>query len=177
METLVEVISACVEVHSPMGPLGSRDRALGAPCALLVSPTPVELVRRAEDGVVVFPGCSLDLHVLLAHCDRVETCRWASLWPGFLQPRRPTCRHREALSGPRRLAARGGRRLRMQSRACDALLAHPAEGNAPQREASRGRCEPPCLCTCTRRGRSVGGLRVRGWSRRRARWHGWQGEG
>src|SRR5262249_27332507 len=33
--------------------------------------------------------------------------------------------------GPRRLAARGGRRLRRQSRACDALLAHPAAGNAP----------------------------------------------
>src|SRR5262249_44536250 len=45
------------------------------------------------------------------------------------------------------------------------------------REASRGRCEPPRLCTCTRRGRSVGGLRARGWSRRRARWHGWQGQG
>ena len=68
---------------------------------------------------------------------------------------------------------RGDRRLRRQSRACDALLAHPAEGTAPQREASRGRCEPPRLGTCKRRGRSVGGLRVRGWSRRRARWHGW----
>ncbi len=48
METLVEVISACVEAHSPMGPLGSRDLA---------------------------PGCSLDLHVLLAHGDRVEACQ------------------------------------------------------------------------------------------------------
>ena len=62
METLVEVISACVEAHRPMGPLGSRDLAPGAPGALLASPTPVELVRGAEDGAVVLPGCSLDLH-------------------------------------------------------------------------------------------------------------------
>jgi len=75
METVVEVISACVEAHSPMGPLGSRDLAPGAPSALLVSPTPVELVRGAEDGTVVLPGCSLDLHVLLAHGDRVEACQ------------------------------------------------------------------------------------------------------
>src|SRR5438552_14585919 len=44
METVVEVLSACVEVHRPMGLRGSRSLALGAPGALLVSPTPVELV-------------------------------------------------------------------------------------------------------------------------------------
>src|SRR6266702_2234154 len=131
METVVEVISACVEAHSPMGPLGSRDLAPGAPGALLVSPTPVERVSGAEEGAVVLPGCSLDLHVLLAHGDRVEACQGVSPWPGARRPRRPMCRHREALAGPRRLAARGGRRLRIQSRACDALLAHPAEGSAP----------------------------------------------
>ncbi len=75
METLVEVISACVEAHSLMGPLGSRDLAPGAPGALLVSPTPVERVSGAEEGAVVLPGCSLDLHVLLAHGDRVEACQ------------------------------------------------------------------------------------------------------
>ena len=77
METLVEVISACVEAHSLMGPLGSRDLAPGAPCALLASPTPVELVSGAEEGAVVLPGCSLDLHGLLAHGDRVEACQWS----------------------------------------------------------------------------------------------------
>jgi hypothetical protein len=89
METLVEVISACVEVHSPMGPLGSRDLAPGAPCALLVSPPPVELVRGADDGAVVLPDCSLDLHVLLAHCDRVEACRWAPYGLGSSNPDGP----------------------------------------------------------------------------------------
>jgi hypothetical protein len=177
METLVEVISACVEVHSPMGPLGSRDLALGAPCALLVSLTPVELVRGAEDGAVVFPGCSLDLHGLLAHCDRVEACRWAPYGLGSYNPDGP----RGAIEGLsqghdvwRRVAAAacGGR-------AGPATLCWrtPLKATPPQREASRGRCEPPRLCMCKRRGRSVGGLRVRGWSRRRARWPGWQGEG
>jgi len=75
METSVEVISACVEAHSLMGPLGSRDRAPGAPGVLLASSTPVELVSGAEEGAVVLPGCSLDLSGLLAHGDRVEACQ------------------------------------------------------------------------------------------------------
>jgi len=77
MGHFVEVISACVEAYSPMGSLGSRSLAQGDPCELLVSPTPVELVGGAEDGAVVIPGFSLDLHVLLAHCDRVEACQWS----------------------------------------------------------------------------------------------------
>ena len=87
METVVEVISACVEAHSPMGPLGSRDLAPGAPGALLVSPTPVELVRGGRRWRL--PGCSLDLHVLLAHGDRVEACRWAPYGLGSYNPDGP----------------------------------------------------------------------------------------
>src|SRR5262249_7764536 len=75
MATLVEVISACVEAHRPMGPLGSRDLAPGAPGALLVSPTSVERVSGAEEGAAVLPGGSLDLHGLLAHGARVEACQ------------------------------------------------------------------------------------------------------
>src|SRR5215468_10536811 len=75
METVVEVLSTCVEAHSPMGPLGSRALAPGAPGALLASPTPVERVSGAEEGAVVLPGCSLDLHGLLAHGDWVEACQ------------------------------------------------------------------------------------------------------
>ena len=55
---MVEVISACVEAQSPMGPLGYRYLAQGDPCELLVYPTPVELVGGAEDGAVVLPGFS-----------------------------------------------------------------------------------------------------------------------
>ena len=72
---MVEGISACVEAHSLMGPLGPRDLVPGAPGALLASPTPVALVSGAEEGAVVLPGCSLDLHGLLAHGDRVEACQ------------------------------------------------------------------------------------------------------
>jgi len=89
METLVEVISECVEAHSPMGPLGYRYLAQGDPCELMVYPTPVELVGGAEDGAVVLPGFSLDLHVLLAHFDRVEACRWSPHGLGPYDPDGP----------------------------------------------------------------------------------------
>ena len=69
-----------------MGPLGYRYLAQGDPCELLVYPTPVELVGGAEDGAVVLPGFSLDLHVLLTHFDRVEACRWS---PNGLGPYDP----------------------------------------------------------------------------------------
>ena len=169
METVVEVISACVEVHRPMGLRGSRSLALGAPGALLVSPTPVELVRGAEDGAVVLPGCSLDLHVLLAHGDRVEACRWAPYGLGSSNPAGPRVAIERLSQGHdvwRRVAAAA-----CGCRAGPAILywRTPLKATPPQREASRGRSK--------RSGRSVCGLRVRGWSRRRARWHGWQGEG
>jgi len=77
METVVEVISECVEAKSPMGPLGSRSLAQGHPCTLLMYPTPIELVGGVEDGAVVIHGFSLALHVRLAHGDRVEACQWS----------------------------------------------------------------------------------------------------
>jgi len=86
MKTLVEVIRACVEAYSPMGPLSSRGLAPGAPCALLVSPTSVALVSGAEEGAVVLPGCSLDLHGLLALCDRVEACQGSPHGGGAYDP-------------------------------------------------------------------------------------------
>ena len=175
MATLGEVLSACVEAHSPMGPLGARALASGAPCARLVSATSVALVSGPDEGAAVLPGCSLDLHGLLAHGEQVEACQGSPPGGGVYDPDGSRVAI-ERLSQGHDVWWRG-RRLRMPSRACDALLAHPAEGNAPQREASGGRGEPPRLCACQRRGRSVGGLRVRGSSRRRARWHGWQGEG
>ena len=58
MATLVEVIRACVEAHSPMGPLGARDLAPGAPGALLVSPASVALVSGADEGAAVLSGCA-----------------------------------------------------------------------------------------------------------------------
>src|SRR5215471_20272750 len=69
-----------------MGPRGSRDLAQGAPCALLASPTPVALVSGAEESAVVLPGCSLDLHGLLAHGDRVEACQGSPHGGGSYDP-------------------------------------------------------------------------------------------
>jgi hypothetical protein len=69
-----------------MGPLGSRDRALGAPGALLASPIPIQLVSGAEEGAVVLPGGALDLHGLLAHGDRVEACQGSPHGGGFYDP-------------------------------------------------------------------------------------------
>jgi len=77
METLVEVISACVEAHSPMGPLGSRYLA---------------------------PGCSLDLHVLLATVTGGKPAR------GFPMAWGPTTQtaHGSPSRGSRRATTSGG---------------------------------------------------------------------
>src|SRR5215510_5334709 len=89
MATLGEVLSACVEAHSPMGPLGARDLAPGAPCALLVSATSVALVSGADEGAAVLPGCSLDLHGRLAHGERVEACQGSPPGGGAYDPDGP----------------------------------------------------------------------------------------
>src|SRR5215471_20398500 len=86
MATLGEVISACVEAHSPMGRRGARDLAPGAPCALLVSATSVALVSGADEGAAVLPGCSLDLHGLLAHGEQVEACQGSPPGGGVYDP-------------------------------------------------------------------------------------------
>src|SRR2546426_8029085 len=141
MELLVEVISACVEAHRPMGPLGSRDLAPGAPCALLVSPTPVELVSGVEDGAVVLPGCSLDLHVLLAHGDRVEACQGSPHGVGSSDPDGPWV----AIEG---LSQGHDVRRRVAAAACGGRAGPatlcwrtPLKATPPQRDASRGRGE------------------------------------
>jgi len=86
MATWGEVISACVEAHSPMGPLGARALAPGAPCALLVSATSVALVSGADEGAAVLPGCSLDLHGRLAHGEQVEACQGSPPGGGVYDP-------------------------------------------------------------------------------------------
>ena len=105
METVVEVLSACVEAHSLMGPLGSRNLAPGAPGALLASPTPVERVSGAEESAVVLPGCSLDLHGLFAHCDRVEACQGS---PHVVGAYDPDCSRVAIERGSRRAMTSGG---------------------------------------------------------------------
>jgi len=72
-----------------MGRRGARDLAPGAPCALLVSATSVALVSGADEGAAVLPGCSLDLHGLLAHGERVEACQGSPPGGGAYDPDGP----------------------------------------------------------------------------------------
>ena len=64
IEALVDTVSACIEAHTPMGPLefwyGTEEEFT----TLIIFPTPVELVGGAVDGAVVVAGFSLDLHTL-----------------------------------------------------------------------------------------------------------------
>jgi hypothetical protein len=119
----------------------------------------------------------LDRHGLLAHGDRVEACQGSPHGGGSDDPDGSRVALEGLLQGHdvwRRVAAAAcGCRAGPTTR----CWRTPLQATPPHREASRGRCEPPRLCTCKRHGHSVGGLRVRGWSRRRARWHGWQGAG
>jgi hypothetical protein len=169
---VVEGISACVEAHSLMGPLGPRDLVPGAPGALLASPTPVEFVSGAEEGAVVLPGCSLDRHGLLAHGDWVEACQGSPHGRGSYDPDGSRGAIEGLLQGHdvwRRVAAAacGGRAGPATLCWCTPLQATP-----PPTRGITGQGEPPRPCTCKQRGRSVGGLRVRRWSRPRARWPG-----
>ena len=136
---MVEVISACVEAHRLMRPLGSRDLAPGAPGVLLASPTPVELVSGAEENAVVLPGCSLDLHGLLAHSDRVDACQGSPHGGGSYAPEGSRGAIEGLLQGHdvwRRVAAAA-----CGCRAEPATLCWctPLQATPPQREASRGR--------------------------------------
>lgn len=76
LETLVDIISNCIEPHSPMGPLEYGYLLEEDIIELIVYPTPVELVGGAADGAVVVPGFSLDLQALQSAFERVEAVHW-----------------------------------------------------------------------------------------------------
>lgn len=82
METLVDIVSNCIEAHSPMGYLGYRYReeeeGQEAFADLIVYPTPVELVGGSEDGAIVYPGFSFDLQSLLSAFERVDALHWCA---------------------------------------------------------------------------------------------------
>ena len=76
LETLVDLVSNCIEAHSPMGPLEYRYSAEADIAELIIYPTPVELVGGAVDGAVVVAGVSLDLQMLQSAFERVEAMHW-----------------------------------------------------------------------------------------------------
>src|SRR5262245_14443116 len=77
--------AACLEAHCPLGGLGWRSQEEDLR-ALLVSPTPVQLVGGAAEGTIVLPGFSLDMLALAA-----LPCSSASRpSPGRRRPGAPT---------------------------------------------------------------------------------------
>ncbi len=73
---LVDSVSACIEAHSPMGPLEYWYSTKEEITELIIFPTPVELVGGAVDGAVVVAGFSLDLHTLQAAFERLDAVYW-----------------------------------------------------------------------------------------------------
>lgn len=78
MESLVAVVSDCIEAHSAMGPLGFRYREEEEIGELIVYPTPVELRGGTTDGTVVLAGFSLDLQALGAAFEQVVGVHWCA---------------------------------------------------------------------------------------------------
>jgi hypothetical protein len=76
LETLIDIVSNCIEAHSAMGSLAYEYRTEEDLTELIVYPTPVELVGGAVDGAIVVPGFSLDLLALQSAFERVEAVYW-----------------------------------------------------------------------------------------------------
>ena len=76
IEELAELVSGCIEAHSPMGPMKWQYLEEDDLGELLVYPTPVELVGGEEDGAIVIAGFYLDLHELLAAFEQVTGLQW-----------------------------------------------------------------------------------------------------
>ncbi len=80
---LVDSVSACIEAHSPMGPLEYWYSTEEEITELIIFPTPVELVGGAVDGAVVVAGFSLDLHTLQTAFERLDAVYWQAHSLGF----------------------------------------------------------------------------------------------
>ena len=78
-QALVDEVSTCMEIGSPMGPLGYRYANDVDFVELTVYPTPVELVGGAEDGGIVDPDFHLDLGELTKVFDEVVHFGWKAL--------------------------------------------------------------------------------------------------
>ena len=78
IRSLVDTVSGCMQAHTAMGPLGFRWGEQEEYVDLLVYPTPIELVGGADDGAVVFPGFSLDVHELCSTFDAISDVTWCA---------------------------------------------------------------------------------------------------
>ena len=78
LESLVDAVAKCMAPHNVLGPLGYRWGEEAGAWEVVVYPTVAELVGGAEDGVIVFPGFSLDLRELSAAFEQVTAVHWQS---------------------------------------------------------------------------------------------------
>jgi hypothetical protein len=78
-QALVNEVSACLEVISPMGPMGYRYHVEDDLVAIKVYPTPVELVGGPDDGGRVDPDFHIDLGELSDVFDDVLHMGWNAL--------------------------------------------------------------------------------------------------
>jgi hypothetical protein len=76
LEELREAVSSCVDVDSPMAPLGLRYRVEEGFWEVWVYPTPVELVGGRHDGEIVMPGFHLDLEQLRGQFESLVALSW-----------------------------------------------------------------------------------------------------
>ncbi len=74
LDELYEALVGCIEVDSPMGPMGLRSWQEEGMWEVWVYPMPVELVGGRHDGAVVVPGFSLDLQQLCKGFESVTAC-------------------------------------------------------------------------------------------------------
>ncbi len=76
IDSLVDVVSECVEPHDVMGPMGFRYREEDGFWEIAVYPCLVELRGGDADGDVVSPGFSLGLEPLCSAFDEVVSFHW-----------------------------------------------------------------------------------------------------
>ena len=76
LDSLVEFVADCMEVHNASGPLGMRCGQEGDHWDVMVYLAPGELVGGAVDGSIVSPGFSLDVQRLSAAFDQLVGVHW-----------------------------------------------------------------------------------------------------
>ncbi len=76
LESLIDVIAACIEPHDQIGPLGYLYNIDSDIWEIIVYPCPLELTEESEENTKVSPRFSLDMELLRSSFERVETIFW-----------------------------------------------------------------------------------------------------
>ena len=76
MDSLVSIISNCMEPHSEMGPLGFLFKHEEDSWDIIVYPFPIETADQGSHEMVTAPGFCLDLELLRSAFDRLDGIYW-----------------------------------------------------------------------------------------------------